>query len=102
MPGRILQINFKFSMSREELDALVSGRAEAIAAVAGLQWKIWLINDEKHESGGLYLFTDEDSLDNYVNGPLIEGLKNHPAINDITVKKFASLDAATTITRGPV
>ena len=102
MPGRILQINFKFSMSRAELDAMVAGRAEAIAAVAGLQWKIWLINDEEQESGGLYLFADEDSLDNYINGPLIEGLKNSPAISAISVKKFASLDAATTITHGPI
>ncbi len=81
---------------------MVADRAEAIAAVAGLQWKIWLVNDEQHESGGIYLFSDENSLDNYINGPLINSLKNSPAITDISIKKFASLDAVTAITRGPV
>ncbi len=102
MSKRILQINFKFTLSRQELDAMVADRAEAIAAVAGLQWKIWLVNDEEHESGGLYLFTDEENLDNYINGPLINGLKNSPAISDISIKKFASLETVTAITRGPV
>lgn len=102
MSLRILQINFKFTVSREELDAMVADRAEAIADVAGLQWKIWIINDEEHESGGLYLFADEESVDNYINGPLINGLKNSPAISGITIKKFASLETVTAITRGPV
>ena len=102
MSRRILQINFNFTLSREELDAMVADRAEAIAAVAGLQWKIWLVNDEEQESGGLYLFSDEESLDNYINGPLINGLKNSPAISGISIKKFASLETVTTITRGPV
>ena len=102
MSRRILQINFIFSTSREEMDAMVSDRAEAIAVVAGMVWKIWIINDEEKETGGLYLFSDESSLDDYINGPLIDGLKNSPAISDITIKKFAFLEAATSITHGPV
>ena len=90
-------------MTHEELDTIISDRAETIAkTVPGLEWKIWFLNDKEHELGGLYQFYDETSLDNYVNGPLFDALKNNPAISCISVKKFTSLESATAITRGPV
>ncbi len=78
MSNRLLQINFKYSTSREELDALALSRSEAISAMPGLQWKIWLVNEDENECGGHYLFEDEASMDNYLNSPLIEALKKQP------------------------
>jgi hypothetical protein len=41
MSGRIVQINFKFNVSRAEYEQAVSPLAGDIAAVAGLRWKVW-------------------------------------------------------------
>ncbi len=103
MSNRFLQVNYKFSLNPEELAATAIQRAESIAAeVAGLNWKIFLLNEAEHELGGLYSFVDEESLNNYINSPLFTGLKSNPNISDISIKKFAVLENATSITRGPV
>jgi Putative mono-oxygenase ydhR len=98
----MLQINFTYSISREELDALAAGRAEPIAEMPGLQWKIWVVNEKESECGGHYLFTDESSADNYINSPLVEALISNPAVSNASVKKFSIMDAPTSVTRGPV
>jgi Putative mono-oxygenase ydhR len=98
----ILQINFKYSISRKELDALASSRADAIADVPGLQWKNWLVNEKEKECGGHYLFTDETSANNYVNSPLVDALKNNPAISEANIKLFSIMQVPTAITHGPV
>ena len=40
----------------------VAPLAEQYAAVPGLRWKIWIINEAEGEAGGIYLFDDEESL----------------------------------------
>jgi hypothetical protein len=62
MTGRILQLNFKFSVSGPEYEEAVSPLADQIADVDGLRWKIWIINEAEGEAGGLHLFEDEASL----------------------------------------
>ncbi len=67
MSEKILQINFKYNVSRAEYETAASPLADPISAVSGLLWKVWLINDGEQESGGIYLFADGDSLDAYLN-----------------------------------
>ena len=31
-------------------------------------WKVWIINDENKEAGGIYLFEDADTLNAYLGG----------------------------------
>jgi len=97
-----LQINFTFSFSIDELDELALSRSLLIKNVAGLEWKNWLVNEKEKQCGGHYLFSDENSMHNYLNSPLIEAMKNNPAISDISIKHFSIMDAPTNNTRGPV
>ena len=53
MSGKILQINFKFDVSRADYERAVSPLAGEFAAVAGLRWKIWLMNEAESESAGI-------------------------------------------------
>jgi len=62
MAEKILQLNFKFSVTKAEYDQAASSLANEFAAVAGLRWKIWLMNEKENEAGGIYLFDDESSL----------------------------------------
>lgn len=102
MAGRILQLNFKFSVTGAEYAAAVAPLAESFAKVEGLRWKVWLMNEKESEAGGIYLFDDEASLNAYITGPLAAQVKNHPAISEIDAKQFDVMPDVTAITRGPV
>jgi hypothetical protein len=102
MSGKILQLNFKFSVSRAEFEQAVSPVVSQFAVVAGLRWKIWMINEEEQEAGGIYLFDDEASVKEFLAGPLAAGLTGQPAFSDISVKQFDVMEDPTAITRGPV
>ena len=102
MSGRIMQLNFKFSVSGAEYEQAVSPLANDIAAVAGLRWKIWMINEAEREAGGIYLFDDEASVKEFLEGPLAAQVTGHPALSDFSVKQFDVMEDVTAITRGPV
>jgi len=102
MSGRIMQLNFKFSVSAAQYEQAVSPLADQFAAVPGLRWKIWFINEAEGEAGGIYLFDDEASVKALLESPLAAQVINHPALSDFSVKQFDVMDAVTAICRGPV
>jgi hypothetical protein len=102
MPGRILQINFKFNVTRAEYDQAASSLAGDFAALAGLRWKIWIMNEAEKEAGGIYMFEDAASVKAYLEGPLAAKVISHPALSDFSVKQFDVMDDVTKTTRGPV
>jgi hypothetical protein len=102
MATTILQLNFKFSVTAAEYGEAVSTMAGDFAKVAGLRWKVWILNEAESEAGGIYLFEDEASVDAFLNGPLAAQVANHPAISDLSAKKFDVMPGVTATTRGPV
>lgn len=102
MPGRILQINFKFNVSRAEYEQAVSSLAGDFAALAGLRWKIWIMNEKDREAGGIYMFEDAASVKAYLDGPLAAEVTGHPALSNFSVKQFDVMQDVTKTTRGPV
>jgi hypothetical protein len=98
----ILQINFKLDTPVAEYERICQALAQSIADVPGLRWKVWLLNEGKKEAGGIYLFATEQALTDYVAGPLLAQVKSHPALQDLSVKKFDVMEEVTAITRGPV
>jgi len=102
MSGKTLFINFTFNISAEEYVEAVSALANDFAAVAGMRWKVWTINEAEKEAGGIYLFDDAASLQDFLAGPLVAAVTNHPALSDFTVKQFDVMEEATATTRGPV
>jgi hypothetical protein len=102
MPRRIVQLNSKFSVSPSEYEQAVGQLVNQFAELAGLRWKIWIMNQAEREAGGIYLFDDEASVRAFLEGPLAAGVKSHPAISDMSVKQFDVMDKLTAITRGPV
>ena len=102
MSGRIMQLNFKFGVTAAEYEQAVSGLADQFAAVPGLRWKIWMINAEEGEAGGIYYFDDEASVNNMLSGTLAAQVTGHPALSDFSVKQFDVMEKVTAITRGPV
>ena len=102
MSEKLLQLNFKFSVTGDEYTQAVSPLAEKYAAVPGLRWKVWIINEAESEAGGIYLFDDESSLNALMESPLTKQVTSHPALSDFRVKIFDVMDEVTAITRGPI
>ena len=102
MAARILQINFKFSVSKDEYRKTASSLASAFAEVEGLRWKIWTIDEAQSVAGGIYLFDNEESLTKFLEGPLAGKVKSHPAFSDLSASPFDVIADATATTRGPV
>jgi hypothetical protein len=102
---KILQINFKFKIPRAELEKAFLQMAPRLGPsgdVKGLVWKIWLMNEAEKSAGGIYLFKDEASLETFLKGEIIAGLRSNPAASDVEAKVFDILPEHTRITRGPV
>lgn len=63
----LLQIDFPYTGPfGDEMTEAFSGLAESIAQEKGLIWKIWTENREMNESGGIYLFEDTVSAEEYL------------------------------------
>ena len=102
MSATILQINFKFSVSRSDYEQAVSPLADPISGVAGLRWKVWIMNEAESEAGGIMLFDDAASVQAYLAGPIVAQITSHPALSDFSVKQFEVMEGQTAITRGPL
>ena len=102
MSVKILQINFKFNVSRAAYEQTVAPMAGDFAAVPGCHWKIWLMNETENEAGGVYLFDSDASLSAYLKSPLVAAVTSHPALSHFSVKQFDAMEAVTKVTRGPI
>jgi len=98
----LVQINFKFSVSAEEYTKAVSPLAESFAKIPGLIWKIWPLNNEKSEAGGIMLFENQSYADEYLKSSLAETVTSHPALNNFSVKQFNIMKDCSEITRAPI
>ena len=74
--------------------------AGAIAAVPGLLWKVWILDEERGRGGGVYLFLDRARATAYLEGPIVSRLRANPAVANIEVRLFDVLDGPSVITRG--
>jgi len=102
MSEKLLQLNFKFNVSAADYEGAVTPLAKDFAAVPGLRWKIWLMNEDQREAGGLYMFEDAQALGAFLEGPLAKGVMSHPALSEFSAKTFDIMDTLTAVTRGPV
>ena len=100
--SKVLQVNFNYNVSAEDYAQTVSGLGDAFANVSGCLWKIWLIDEERKEAGGIYLFEDAASIQAMLDSELIAGVISHPALSNFSVKQFDVLEEVSRITRAPI
>lgn len=102
MAGVILQINYRFTVPRAAHDEAVALMADEIADTSGLQWKVWLMNEEASEAGGIYYFESADAVKAFLDSPLVAQVLQHPALSDFSVKQFGVSEKLSQITRAPL
>jgi hypothetical protein len=99
MSAKILQINYKLNGPRAEYERENLPYAQPIADLIGLRWKVWIINENQSEAGGIYLFDGDAAVKAFLDGPIIAEMKGDPTLS---VKGFDVIEELTTITRGPM
>jgi hypothetical protein len=102
MSAKLLQILYTFNVPASDYRQAVAPLADPIAAVPGLRWKIWPINEAESVGGGFLLFDDEASMQAFLEGPIAAQVTSHPALSDFIVKQFDIMEDKSRVTRGPV
>src|SRR5437879_12866314 len=100
MSQKILQINFKFTTATADHLKLVAPLADPIGAVPGLTWKIWMLNDQNHEAGGVYLFRAEASVNAYLTRDIGLGMQQQPTVRDMSADGRDGAEKIATNRRG--
>ena len=100
MVKKILQVNFKYKLTEEELLKRYDAAYDYFVKLEGLEWKIWLHNPATKTTGAIYLFKDEKSVKDYLNSDMVARIKAN--YFDVEMKVFDILPKYTNATRGPV
>lgn len=85
----LVQMNFKFpvEMMGEALSKNAKELAESINHEPGFISKIWIENPQTEESGGIYLFEDQTTAENYV--AMHSTRMKQMGVEQVDVKYFA-------------
>jgi len=102
MSQKMLVTNYNYNVTREEFEKMTGQLGQAFADVPGCIWKIWLIDDEKKEAGAVYLFENDDALQNFKASPLVASVLSHPALSNFDLKERDILSAVSETTRAPL
>jgi hypothetical protein len=102
MSQKMLVTNYSYNVSSEEFESMASELAPAFADVPGCVWKIWLIDRPKNEAGAIYLFKDDDSLQNFKSSPLVASVLSHPALSNFDLKERDILAEVSELTHAPL
>lgn len=102
MSQKILITKFNYNLPHQEFKNLLFSVASDFAEVPGCHWKICLIDEEKNEGGAVYLFTNQNALDNFKASPLVQSVLSHPALSNFHFRETDIVKEASLITRAPI
>lgn len=102
MSQQIFITKFNYSLPTVEFKKLLTSVADKFKDIPGCQWKIWLLDEEKKEAGGIYLFDDSKSLDDFRKGPLFGSVTGKPGFCNFETRVSAIAEKASAITNAPM
>jgi len=98
----VLQLRFKLRVSPAILLTQSREAASIIASVEGLIWKIWVLQEEEFETGGIYLFANRQTAEAYLSHPVIQAVRSNPAVVSTESKLWDVESSLSALTRGPL
>lgn len=99
---KVLTTRFNYSLLTEELKKIMPVVAPNFSEIPGCCWKIWLINEDRKEAGGVYLFGSDTDLQQFLNSDLFGSVANNPAFSNLQTYTFDVAEAASIITGAPL
>jgi Putative mono-oxygenase ydhR len=76
--------------------------ANIITSVEGLIWKIWVLQEDQFEMGGVCLFADRDAAEAYLNHPVIQAVTSNPAVSSTQSQLWDVESSLSALTRAPL
>ncbi|NLY12142.1 MAG: monooxygenase [Gammaproteobacteria bacterium] len=97
----LLQIDFPFEGPfGEDMHHAMQDLAQSISQEPGLIWKLWTENPATQEAGGVYLFSDAQSAQNYLT--MHEARLSASGVKGIRAKLFSVNTPLSKICNGPI
>src|SRR4028119_1428976 len=84
-------------LSDEEYRSHCETIAPAFAQLPGLVSKTWLANAETNTYGGVYLWRDRRSIENYERSDIYGGMLANPHLEGLIARSFPVIEGATEI-----
>jgi hypothetical protein len=98
----VLHLRFKLRVSPDFLLAHSREAATTIASVEGLIWKIWVLQEEEREIGGIYLFANRETAEAYLNHPVVQAVRGNPAVASTHIRLWDVENSLSALTRAPL
>ena len=98
----VLQLRFKLRVSPAIFLTQSREAASIIASVEGLIWKIWVLQEEEFETGGIYLFANRQTAEAYLSHPVIQAVRSNPAVVSTESKLWDVESSLSALTRAPL
>lgn len=102
MTKKVFTTRFNYSIPTDEMKKIMPAVAPGFSKIPGCCWKIWLINEDRKEAGGVYLFESDTELEQYLSSDLFASVINNPAFNHLQTNTFSVEGAASVITGAPL
>jgi len=98
----VLHMRLKLRVTPDVFLAHSQEAATVIASVEGLIWKIWILQQEELEMGGMYLFANRETAEAYLNGPVVQAVRSNPAVVSTKSRLWDVESSLSAITRAPL
>jgi len=102
MTHTVLHLRFKLRVPPDALLAQSREAAAIIASVEGLIWKIWVLQEEEFQMGGMYLFTNRQTAEAYLNHPVVQAVCSNPAVVSTESQLWDVDSSLSALTRAPL
>jgi hypothetical protein len=76
--------------------------ASFIVTVEGLIWKIWVLQEEEFEMGGMYLFANRETAEAYLNHPIVQAVRLDPNVVSAQSQLWGVESSLSALTRAPL
>jgi putative monooxygenase ydhR len=98
----VLHLRFKLRVPPDVFLAHSQEAATVIASVEGLVWKIWILQQEELEMGGMYLFANRETAEAYLNHPVAQAVRSNPAVVSTESQLWDVESSLSALTRAPL
>ena len=98
----VLHMRFKLRVPPDVFLAKSREAATVIASVEGLVWKIWILQQEELEMGGMYLFANRETAEAYLNHPVTQAVRSNPAVVSTESQLWDVESFLSALTRAPL
>lgn len=96
-------VNFRLKgVSEADYAGLCDNIAPSYAAVPGLVRKIWLANSTTGTYGGVYVWRDKQSMEEFAETDLYKSVATHPNLEGFSSVDFDVLLGPTEVTNGSI